>query len=409
MKLFIVSLPLFTSEMVVDSYRLVFRSSTKLFGTAQGHMELDGAMYSPGLDTLNSVGIEPFTGGKPIFIAVSQYLLLAGVAQGCNIPPEQIVCVLSNDIPVEPEYLDKCKELKEQGFRIAIEGIPHNREVVPLYKLANYIIVDAGDKDFISALRMLRIQYPTIKALVTNVKEKKRFEQIKTTPNALFSGGFYTQPLTKGETKVEALKANAIALLKTVSDEDYDLNNVSKVVGQDLALSVSLLKFINSPAVGITAKVNSIKAAVALLGQKETRKWVTAAVSVYISQDQPNEIIRLSLIRAKFAENLATTFELGIHAQSLFMMGLFSLLDVVLEKPMEFAVEAVYINDNVKKALVSRAGQFAPVLNLMYSYEQADWREVSYIIVTNDLKVDNIYRAFEDALIWYKDVLDYIA
>jgi EAL and modified HD-GYP domain-containing signal transduction protein len=408
MKLFIVSLPLFTSEMVVDSYRLVFRSSTKLFGTAQGHMELDGAMYSPGLDTLNRVGIDPFTGGKPIFIAVSQYLLLAGVAQGCNIPPEQVVCVLST-VPLDPEYLDKCRELKEQGFRIALEGIAHNRESVPLYKMADYIIVDAANKDFVSELRMLRIQYPAINALVMNVAEKTQFEKIKSVPKALFSGGFYTQPLTKGSAKVEALKANAIALLKTVSDEDYDLSGVSKVVGQDLALSVSLLKFINSPAVGITAKVNSIKAAIALLGQRETRKWVTAAVSLYIAQDQPNEIIRLSLVRAKFAENLATTFELGIHAQSLFMMGLFSLLDVVLEKPMEFAVEAVYINDNIKNALVSREGQFAPVLNLMYSYEQADWREVSYIIVINNIKIDNVYKAFEDALIWYKDVLEYIS
>lgn len=409
MKLFIVALPLFTSEMAVDSYRLMYRSSIKLFGTAQGYMALDGAMNSPGLDTLNNTGLEPFTGGKPIFIEMSHYLLLAGIAQACKIPPEKVICILSKEVPLENEYLEKCRELKEQGFRIAIEGIANHRETETLYKMADYLIVDFSDEKLVTSLRLLRIQYPALKALIMEIKEKKRFEEIRTVPNAIFSGSFYTQPLTKGITNVEPIKANAMNLLKTVSAEDFDLSNVSKVVGQDVALSVSLLKFINSPAVGITAKVNSIKAAVALLGQKETRKWVMTAVSVYIAQDQPNEITRLALIRAKFAENLATTFELGIHAPSLFMMGLFSFLDVMLEKPMELAVESVHVIDLIKDALVWRKGQFAPVLDLIYSYEQADWREVSYLVITNGLQVDGIYKAFEDALMWYKSVLEYIA
>ena len=409
MKHFVVTLPLFTKNMAVDSYRLVYRSSTYLFGTERGFMSLDGAMCSPGLETLNNTGLDPFTGGKPIFIDVNRYLLLAGVAAACKIPPQKVICILTKDVPVEDEYLGRCHELKTQGFRIALEGVDHNSEFEPLYRMADYLIIDSNEDNLITTLRVLRIQYPALKALITNIKDKKTFEQIKSVPNALFSGKFYTEPLTEGLTKVDPIKVNAVNLLKTVSNEDFDLGNVSQVIRQDVALSVALLKFINSPAVGITAKVNSIKAAIALLGQTETRKWVTAAVSVYLAQDLPNEITRLSLIRAKFAENLAPAFNLGIHAPSLFIMGLFSILDVILEKPMELAVESVHITDAVKDALVRREGEFAPVLNLLYSYEQADWREVSCIVIINGLQVESIYQAFEEALMWYKSIVEYIS
>ncbi len=408
MNLFVVGLPLFTNDMAVEAYRLEYRSSTKLFGTALGYTALDGAMNSPGIETLNNVGIEPFTGGKPIFIDVSQYLLLAGVEKGCKIKHELVVCVLSKDIPMEPIYLEKCADLVARGFTIALDNVEHTRDTAPLFKLARYVIIDSADPEFMATLRLLRIQYPKMKAVIMGIKEKKKFEEIKIVPEAYFCGTFYNKPLTKGVTKVSPLKSNALNLLKMVSDEDFDLSDVSKVIGQDLALSISLLKFINSPAVGIAAKVNSIKAAVALLGQKETRKWITAAVSIYIAQDSPNEITKLSLVRAQFAENLATTFELGIHAPSLFLMGLFSLLDVILEKPMEFAVDAISVNDLVKKALVSREGTLAPVLELIYSYEQADWKNVSYIIVMNNLKPERVYKAFEDSLLWYKKILEYL-
>jgi EAL and modified HD-GYP domain-containing signal transduction protein len=144
---------------------------------------------------------------------------------------------------------------------------------------------------------------------------------------------------------------------------------------------------------------------VAILGQKEVRRWATVAISVSLAEDRPGEITKLSLVRAKFAENLALAFELGIFQSNLFMAGLFSLLDVVLEKPMAEAVKEVAVDDRVKKALVDKTGELYTVLDLIYTYERADWDKVSIIGIRNNVDMEMVIQAFLDALVWYNQLL----
>jgi len=396
---------MFDADLTVMAYRLEFQDSTAMFGIAQDYKSLDGAMHSPGIEVLNQIGLDPFTGGKPIFVTVNQFMLLADFSKSCQIAPESTVCVITREMPLEPIYINKCSELKDKGFSIALDGVEHSAAAEPLYRLAKYIMVDAAESDFMAALRLVRVKYPHPTAVIKNIKFKEKFDEIHIVPNSFFSGPFFTQPITKGVSSVSPLKLNALDLLRVINEDDFDLEQVSKIVGRDVSLSISLLKFINSPMIGITSKVNSIRGAVALLGQNETRKWVTVAVSNYMSEDKPGEISKVSLIRAKFAENLATVYELGVHMNALFLMGLFSLLDVILGKPMEEAVKNIFIDNKVKDALVNRRGEFAPVLEMLYCYESADWKGVCYLAVMHNLNIDHVCKAFIDSLMWYKELL----
>jgi len=156
-------------------------------------------------------------------------------------------------------------------------------------------------------------------------------------------------------------------------------------------------------------KIESIRNAVAILGQKEVKRWATTAISLQLADDKPNELAKLSLIRARFAENLAKAFEMGVFAQSLFMMGLFSLLDVILEMPMEKAANEVALDENVRMALVDKSGDFYKILGFIHAYEHASWGNIAIMMVEHNLDLDDVTSAFIDALVWYKSLLDSIA
>lgn len=209
-------------------------------------------------------------------------------------------------------------------------------------------------------------------------------------------------PVTKGQTKVAPLKVNYIELLNVVNADDFELTKAADIIGRDTALVISLLAMVNKMAVN--SEITSIRHAAAMLGQKELQKWINTAVAGKLYADKPNEITRLSLLRAKFAENLAPFFELGQQAEELFLMGLFSVLDVIFDQPMEEALKLVKVSGEISDALISHTGILAPVLEFALSYERADWQEVSRLMILKNIGMDAVYEAYVQTLGWYRDL-----
>ena len=404
MNLFITAIPLFDTQMLVRGYRLNYQDGRRLLGVSDGFAALDGALRNPGLDVIAQVGIEPFAGAAPLFVEVSKFLLLTDFPSEARVSPKQLICVLAQDIPMEAMYLDKCKQLREKGCAIALKDMPYSEGTAPLFALADYAVFDLRSRDSLAHYRAIR-NHVRLRPIFLNLDSPEAFDTIKNIRDAWFQGKFYNRPLLKSTDKPAPLKVNALRLLRLAGDEDFDLADASRIVERDPALSVELLKFMNSPAIAVRGKVSSIRHAVALLGQKETAKWIMVATSRYLGDDKPSEFTRLSLLRAKFAENLAAPFSLGLQAPSLFLTGLFSLLDVILDKPMERAVMEISVNTQIRDALVSRAGPLAGVLELILCYELADWQEVMYSLVRNSIDPDLVAQAYVDALVWYKDLL----
>jgi len=406
MKTFIVAIPFFDSKMSVTAYRLNSRSGSTLLGMMAEEMSMSDAVLTPGLDLVQTIGVEPLTGGCPLFIDINEYHLLMRIPILLNIAPEMLVCVLQNNIKPDEAVLERCRELNNLGFKIAVEGFLEGHTQNPLFEHIHYIVLDI--KDFTLDEKFTK----TIKALaqlkhivLSNIPDMDTFNSIAGFPNTVYCGGFFSQPITKGVSKISPIKINALTLLKRLNEEDFDLGDIADTIGKDPSLSISLLRFINTV---MPRQIESIRNAVAILGQKEVKRWATAAISIQLADDKPNEITKLSLIRARFAENLAKTFSVGVFAPSLFMMGLFSLLDVILERPMEEAVKEVALDETVRAALVDKAGDFYYILEFIYSYEHANWDDIAIRMVKYDLKLEEITQAFVDALVWYKALLDAI-
>ena len=120
--------------------------------------------------------------------------------------------------------------------------------------------------------------------------------------------------------------------------------------------------------------------------------------------DRPNEISRLSLLRAKFAEWLAPSFGLAMKSSELFLMGLFSVLDIILNMTMEEALKKVNVSKEISDALVYHKGEFAMLYDFIVAYENADWQEVCRQLIVKEINVNTVYEAYKETLCWYKDM-----
>lgn len=398
--------PLFDENMAVKAYSL-FAQKDNYFLNPDflGTKIFDGVGNIIGLDIIRSMGIETLSADKEVFIEVNNVSIFSAVEEQCNAPHERLVLLADQTINPDAMYINRLKELKEMGYKLAIRKLPvakfeQYREVL---LLMDYILLDHKRIDISKARIYFGKIYPNIKLCAVNVNSQEDFDTLKQDGGYdLYEGEFFRLPVTKGESDVAPLKINYIELLNLVNDDDFDLTKAADVIGRDTALIISLLKMVNK--MSVNSEITSIRHAAAMLGQKELKKWINTAVTKELCADKPNEITRLSLLRAKFAENLAPVFEMSIYSSELFLLGLFSVLDIILNKPMHEALEMVKVSKNVRDALVDNQGELAPVLDFVIQYEKASWQEVSRQMVLKNIDIDQVYEAYAKSLQWYRDL-----
>lgn len=398
MKYLTVPVPLFDNEMSVLAYSFRFQKGTGLFSDHE-HTAFDGAFESPLLNLVGSIGLEALTLGKPIFVPVSHITLLVDLDENFNEDPTKVVFVLDKNFEIDELYVERVIRFKLLGFRFAVSSKIDLSYHTPLIRLCDYAFVDSKTMNPFEASKFFTGINKHISIIVSNIDNANTFRDVRFGGFSMFEGQFYRIPVSAGQNTVNPLKVNYIQLLNIVKDDNFDLEEVSKIIRHDTALAISLLKLVNS--LGLNQEIRSINHASAMLGQIELRKWITTAVTKSLSADKPNEVTKLSLIRAKFAENLAPCFEMAIHAQSLFLMGLFSIIDVILDMPMPSALDVVPVSNAIRGALLYHRGDFYKVLEFMIDYETADWAAVSRLLILNNIETEAVLNAYIGALSWY--------
>lgn len=400
-------IPLFDGNMAVTAYS-VFSQKDNFFldpmmlGTRQN----DGATAVEGLELIRTMGIETLSEDKEIFVPVSNISIFSDVESQCDAPHDRIVFLLDNTIPPVEMYISRLKELKNKGYRLAVRklAVANFESCREILKLVDYVFLDNRKIAIDKARIYFSKLYPNIRLCAGGIDSMEVFEKLKAAGGyQLYEGDFYRVPVTKGDHEVAPLKVNYIELLNVVNSENFELTKAADVIGRDTALTISLLKMVNRMTVnnGIT----TIRHAAAMLGQRELRKWINTAVVNQMYADKPSEITRLSLLRAKFAENLGPVFGLKDRTEELFLMGLFSVLDVILEKTMEEALQMVMVTGEVRDALLGGTGKLAPVMNLLLQYENANWQEVSRLLLLDRRDVEPVNQAYMKSLEWYRDLM----
>lgn len=400
--------PLFDENMAVSAYSLFAQKSNYLLNPRfLGTGSNDGATNIAGLEIIESMGIETLSNDKEVFVEVNNISVFADINSLCSAPHDRIVLLADQSITPDAMYVARFKELKNMGYRIAIRKLTDDKIKAyhELLLLMDYILLDHKKHDMDKIKQYYGVVYPDMKLCAVNVDSQEEFDELKNIGGyTLYEGDFFRLPVTKGEEEVTPLKVNYINLLNMVNDSDFELTKAADVIGRDTALVISLLKMVNRMAVN--SEITSIRHAAAMLGQKELRKWINTAVANELCSDKPNEVTRISLLRAKFAENLAPIFDMEVHSSELFLMGLFSVIDLILGKPMKEALNMVKLSKSINEALVDNKGELAPVLDFMIHYERASWQEVSRQMLLLKIDLDSVYDAYIKSLKWYRDLFE---
>ena len=399
-------IPLFDENMKVSAYSLFTQKKNfLLYPSLLGSGKNDGASRIEGLELIKNMGIQTLAPAQEIFVSLNNISVFSDIASECDAPHGRLVLLIDNGIPPIEMYINRLHELKNQGYRLAIRKLPvsHYEDYREVLALMDYILLDCEQVDITKARIYFNKLYPHLKLCASNIKTTDVFEALKLDNSCtLFEGSFYRLPVTKGNNKVAPLKVNYIELMNLVNTYDFDLTKAADIIGRDTALVISLLKMVNHMAVN--SEITSIRHAAAMLGQKELKRWINTAVIHELCSDKPTEITRLSLLRAKFAENLAPAFDLGSKASGLFLMGLFSVLDIILEKTMAEALSMVKVSREIKEALVDGKGEFAELLDFIKQYEAGEWQEVSRLMLLKQIDIQIVHDAYMNSLKWYRDL-----
>lgn len=402
--------PLFDENMVVQAYSLFtqrdhYMSHPEL-EEAGKYVKEQGDDVVEGLEIIDHVGAYTLVENKDIFVTLRDRACLSVLGQEHEISPERVVFIIDHTFPLEKEYLDTLRELKKEGYRLAVRKleIDQYQKYQQILRLTDYLIMDHKKINISSARLFFAKMFPYIKLCAGNLDSRDTFEKLKKEGGYQFyEGPFYRTPITEGQHEVKPLKINYVKLMGMVNKADYDLQKAAEVIARDTSLAIELLKVVKHMA--RNAEIGSIRHAAAMLGQKELRRWINTVVIGMMYSDKPNEITKLSLIRAKFAENLAPEFQMASQSSELFLMGLFSVVDLIMEMPMEEALDSLKISKEIKEALIEKKGRFAPVYELILAHGNADWEKVEAMTVEHKLETEQVYQAYLDALKWYRSLI----
>ena len=400
-------IPLFDEDIAVRAYSLfVQKKNYFLNPNLLGGAQFDGAGHVDGLEVIDNMGMETLSNDAEVFVQVSNISVFSDIENQCDAPHGRVVLLLDNTVLPNDMYLDRLKALRKSGYKLAIRKLEVSqfedyREVL---QLMDYILLNQRKIDISKAKIYFQSLFPNIRLCAVGVDSMETFEMLKAAGGySLYEGEFFRIPGNRSEHEVSPLKVNYIQLLNMVNSPEFELTEAADIIGRDTALVISLLKMVNRMTRNST--ITSIRHAAAMLGEKELRKWLITAVAGQLYTDKPNELTRMSLLRAKFAENLAPVFSMAIQSSELFLMGLFSVLDVILDMPMKDALETIKVSRNISDALVYHKGIFAFPLEFILQYENANWQEVSRLMIVHNIEMQPVYDAYMNALRWYRDTI----
>ena len=400
-------IPFFDRNMSVSAYSLFTRKNNFLMNPSLlGSRQFDGAAYVDGLELIQDLGTTTLSGGKPIFVSLNNISIFSSLESECKNTNHAPILLIDQTFPPVSMYTDRIRELREFGYHFAIRNLPVHcyEDYAPILSQMDYILIDCQKIDAVKASFYFRKLYPDICICASNIPDTETFGKLSPAETiSLFEGTFFRMPVTRGEHKVSPLKINYISLLNLIEEDDFDLTKAADIISQDTALIISLLRLANTRS--FNSEITSVRVAVSMLGQKDLTRWIQTTVIEKLCSDKPNELMRLSLLRAKFAENLAPVFGMAMRSQELFLTGLFSILDIILDCSMEEALSMVRVSGKIRTALLEHTGSLAEVLHFIVKYESAEWQEVSRQLVLKNIEIPDVSHAWVSSLQWYAKLI----
>lgn len=391
--------PIFDRHENVLAYELLFRSGAHNYfdcpdADAAGHRLLDNSFL---------YGLEPLLEGRKAFINFTREAVLQDFA--ALLPKEILVVELLETVHADGLVVAACRKLKQRGYTIALDDFVPGGPAEPLTQFADIIKVDWLQSPPFEREALVRHYSPQgIKMLAEKVETHADFHRAVELGYTYFQGYFFSKPEMLQARDIPGFKLNYLRILKTVNQPALNLEEVEQVFREEPSLLFRLLRYLNSPVFGLRSTVSSVRHAITLLGEGNLRKWISMVAIGAMAEDKPAELILTSLIRARFCELLAPLMGFQKVAPDLFLMGLMSVIDAVLDRPMRIILDEIPIAPEIKEALAEGKGPLQGVLSLVLRFEHGDWDELAALATACAVCEEEIPELYRQSVVWAQQI-----
>ena len=401
MDLFIARQPIFTVKQAVYAYELLFRSGPANVFPDVDHNHASARVIA---DSLFNLGLQTLTGGKLAFINMTRDLLLGDYA--VLLPRDEIVIEVLETVTPDAKVVEACRRLKATGYKIALDDFVGKAEMAPLIALADIIKVDFLATRKAERLALVKRYAPRgVRLLAEKLETQEAFREAADLGYTYFQGYFFAKPAVMQATAAPEFRLTYLTLLQETVKPDLDLRRIAAVIGRDVTLSYKLLRFINSAFFGLRRSIASIPEALALLGEREVKRWASLLGLACLGANKPAELVVEAALRARFCEGMAAAAGLTHYTEELFLLGLFSLIDAILDRPLESLLQELPIPSMVKATLLGEASPLKDVYDCVLAYVAGDWASLSIQMDRLQLDEEEVPRRYREAVAWAQQAL----
>lgn len=372
-QIFVARQPIFDRKKNVMAYELMFRSGLdNCFGNHDGNVATSRVI----VDSFFHIGMSELTEGKRAFINFSEDLLLEKVA--VSLPADLCVVEVLETVRPGPEIVDACKSLKEAGFQLALDDVVQLDGWEPILPFIDIVKVDFIQSDS-DRRRLLAEQLlpQKIVLLAEKVESEAAFAEGIRLGYRYFQGYFFKKPVIISSREIPVSVTRYLELLRVVNQSEFDLAELETLIRGDVALSYKLFRFVNSAAFPWGRKIESLRHMMVALGTENLKRFLSLIILSVLVSEKPAELIRTSLLRAHFCETVGLALEPTEQHNELFFMGMFSLMDAILDQSVKNTLQWLPFSDQMKDAIAGKENSLGQVLKLVKGYEEARWSEVS--------------------------------
>jgi c-di-GMP-related signal transduction protein len=394
---FVARQPILTADEKVFGYEILFRDGVEDFFRSS---DPDAASRST-LNTSMLLGLDVLCDGHRAFINCTRDVLLKDYAT--LLPSEQTVVEILEVVPADDLVVAACRRLKEAGYTIALDDFGVNDPRESLTDVADIIKVDLRDTSAADAAAMVKRYGPwRCRMLAEKVETRAEFVAAKKAGFLYFQGYFFRRPEIITAHEIPANRLNYLRMLTAVSQPELDVREIENLVKSEAALCYRLLRHLNSAAFGFANEIHSVRHALAILGEREVRRWIRLVATLGAGQGRTSELVLSAMVRARFCELLSPKIPHG--DSDLFLMGLLSLMDAMLELPMSQVLDNIPIDQETKAVLLGGASRLRPFYQLMLAQESGEWKTASELTAQLHLSESDVGECYWQAMQWAREV-----
>ncbi len=402
MDIFVARQPIFDRRRNVVAYELLFRSGMQ---NAFGQNDPNKASIKMMDTTLLGFGLDSLVGDKQAFFNASRDVLVK--EQWAVLPAGKAVVEVLESIVPDAEVAAACAAIKRSGYKLALDDFvfrPEYELLLPYTDLVkvDFLITKGEERSGLAR----RFAPRGITMLAEKVETQEDFQAGLDAGYELFQGYFFCKPEMIAGKDIPASKTNLLRLMQEINRPEVDFDRLEQLIKGEVTLSVRLLRYLHSAGFGWKHDVDTIGQALRVLGERSARKWASLVVLTLIGEDKPAELVTNTLVRAQLCEQLGAEAALPERQADLFLVGLLSTLDAMLDRPMAQVLEQLSVSNEVRHALLNGDNLLSDTLQLAISYDRGDWERVRSIAPRLAYPEPSMPEAYRHAVEWVNRITE---